>query len=79
MQIVFLIAYLVVAVEIFAKSIVTDRKCHSTEMTCASLYLVVRSLLDVLSDEQREAVNNGLEGTMAKIIDEAEKERLRKR
>lgn len=79
MQIGFLIVYLVVAVAIFVKSIVTDRKCHSAEMTCASLYLVVRSLLDVLSDEQCEAVRNGMEGTMDKIINEAEKEGLRKR
>lgn len=68
MQIGFFIAYLVVAVIILVKSIVTDMKYKDVTLTCAGMYLVMKTFIETLPESTKEEMEKALEEIIEEII-----------
>lgn len=68
MQIGFFIAYLVVAIVILVKSIVTDMKYKDVTLTCAGMYLVMKTFLETLPESTREEMEKSLEEITEEIV-----------
>ena len=68
MQIGFFIAYLVVAVIILVKSIVTDVKCREMQLVCTGVYLVMDTFFDTLPESTRQEMLKALDNIKEEAI-----------